>query len=176
MVLSFVFSLAWLLTQSTIVLLSPLISNVSFSSSVGTSSTRGARSLSFFVGTLSLFSLFFFSVACLIDAKKLYVTSSLRSGPCANRSLRPPTCSIVFPVVEPKFVLPTCDVSRVRRHHPRTSVPPPRSGPPSQNRPLCLHDADVSIKVCPVRSHPKCVNNFSVNNRRPIFFHLMRSE
>ena len=46
---SHVFSLAWQLTQSTIVLLSPVISSISFLSSAGLSSTTGAASLGFFL-------------------------------------------------------------------------------------------------------------------------------
>ena len=82
MVLSFVFSLQWPLTQSTTVLMSPLISNTSFLPSVCISRIRGARTPGFFVGTLPPFSVLF-PVACLVDASGLNVTSSLRGGPCA---------------------------------------------------------------------------------------------
>ena len=53
------FSLEWPLTQSTIVLLSPLISSISFLSFVGISITSGAKSPGFFDGTLPPFSVFF---------------------------------------------------------------------------------------------------------------------
>ena len=60
-----VFILAWPFTQSTIVLLSPLISNVGLSLWVPVFQGQG-RSLGFFVGTRPLDS-FFLSTGCFID-------------------------------------------------------------------------------------------------------------
>ena len=158
MVHSFVFSLEWPLTQSTIVLLSSLISSINFlvlrrhlkyrRSQVLVSSSTG-----------SLLSLFCFpSLVSSTRVDKMNVTSSLR-----ERSLRHQLYPVVpftrphrhrcvplySSVVESQIVLPPLIVIGVRLHLPRTSVSPPSSGSPSQNRRKCPHVRNVSIVDSP---------------------------
>ena len=81
-VLTLVFKLAWPLTQSTIDLQSPWISRVSHFLASGVPSSRGSKSLGFFVGLVLVGSVFF-STACFMDSSRLRITSSLRGFRCA---------------------------------------------------------------------------------------------
>ena len=94
---------------------------------------KRSRTLGFFVSA----PLFFF--APLVSTSQVDCPSRLPCGavpvPSAvsNLSLHPPTSISVCPlhssVVKAEFMLPPCNVSRVCRHAPCTSVPPPRSSP-----------------------------------------------
>ena len=159
------FILAWPFIQSTIVLLSSLISSVDFSPGTGAPKSRergrregeGGRSLGIFVGRVALDS-FFLPTGCFIDSiqipNDIFLARLCLLHECFPvLPLTSPSrhwCVPLNPsVVEPNFVLPSLDMSHAIPHEDR----------PKRER-RAQHNGDITIIHGPRHSCPKFVSIF----------------
>ena len=172
-VLTLVFNLAWPLTQSTIVLQSPLISGSANSPASGFSSSRGGQVPWFLcrpspVGFCFLFHRFlheFEQAANLIFHARFSLRHELYPiVPLASPS-RHRCVPLYSSVMEPNFVLPTLYVTGVPRHTPRGTASPPSGSSPSKNGTKSQHNCDITIVNGPRRSGPDFTRDFLSRQR-----------